>query len=209
MPGMDGIETMQRMRESSAHYAKGGAGKIVVLTANAIMGVRDELLEKGFDEYLSKPIQFAELERVLRKCIAEENFVTEAESKAATVQSRMVVLEDLLPQVNVAAGLVNCKDNEDLYLDILHILHEDADMQLENLQTLLDKKDYSNFIIQIHSMKTQLMNIGYVLLAEDARMLEIAGKENRFGYIEEHLGVFVNSYNDFKNQLETVFAKVG
>ena len=209
MPGMDGIETMQRMRESSAHYAKGGAGKIVVLTANAIMGVRDELLEKGFDEYLSKPVQFAELERVLRKYIAEENFADMQESKAEPVQDGMLMLEDLLPQVNVAAGLVNCKDNEDLYLDILHILHEDADMQLDNLQTLLDKKDYSNFIIQIHSMKTQLMNIGYVLLAEDARMLEIAGKENRFGYIEEHLGVFVNSYNDFRNQLETVFAKVG
>lgn len=209
MPGMDGIETMQRMRESSAHYAIGGAGKIVVLTANAIMGVRDELLEKGFDEYLSKPIQFSELERVLRKCIAEENFVTEAESKAATVQSRMHVLEDLLPQVNVAAGLANCKDNEDLYLDILHIIHEDAAMQLENLQMLLENEDYSNFIIQIHSMKTQLLNIGYVLLAEDARALELSGKESRFEYVESHFGAFVSSYNDFKNQLETVFTKVG
>lgn len=217
MPGMDGLETMQRIRELSDHYAAGGQGKIVVLTANAILGVRDELMEKGFDEYLSKPVRFDELERILKLFIPKDKFAGKSRkepqkesvvSEASAKPDIMVVLEDLLPQVNVAAGVEHCKGDVKLYCDILHILYEDAAGQLNNLQTLWEQKDYSNFVILIHSVKTQLLNIGYVLLAEDARMLELAGKESRFTYIEEHLGNFVNSYREFSNQLETVFSKV-
>ncbi len=217
MPGMDGLETMQRIRELSDHYAAGGQGKIVVLTANAILGVRDELMEKGFDEYLSKPVRFDELERILKLFIPKDKFAGKSRkepqkesvvSETSAKPDIMVVLEDLLPQVNVAAGVEHCKGDVKLYCDILHILYEDAAGQLNNLQTLWEQKDYSNFVILIHSVKTQLLNIGYVLLAEDARMLELAGKESRFTYIEEHLGNFVNSYREFSNQLETVFSKV-
>ena len=67
MPEMDGIEAMKLIRQLSDHYAAGGPGKIIVLTANAIAGVRETLVGEGFDEYLSKPINHRELENVLRK----------------------------------------------------------------------------------------------------------------------------------------------
>lgn len=71
MPKMDGIETMERLRELSDYYAKGGKGKIVALTANAIEGVKQELLLKGFDDYLRKPVEYHELETVFRRFIPE------------------------------------------------------------------------------------------------------------------------------------------
>ena len=71
MPKMDGVETMEQLRELSDHYAKGGKGKIVVLTANAIEGVKQELLAKGFDDYLRKPVEYHELEAVFRRFIPE------------------------------------------------------------------------------------------------------------------------------------------
>ena len=52
---------------SDVYYACGGQGKIVVLTANAINGVREDLLSKGFDEYLEKPMDFNALEAILIK----------------------------------------------------------------------------------------------------------------------------------------------
>ena len=39
---------------------------IIVLTENAVKGQREEYLSKGFDEYLSKPINQKELSRVLK-----------------------------------------------------------------------------------------------------------------------------------------------
>ena len=203
MPYMDGIETMQRIRTLSSHYSTGAPGKIIVLTANAILGVRKELIDKGFDEYLSKPIQFEELEQLLRKFIPKNKFVSRNIEQATRPA---LSLEDQLPQVNVAAGLVYCNNNAQFYLEILRIFYEDADEQLATLKTLWEQKDYPNYIIQIHGMKTQLLNIGYTLLAEDARALELAGKENRFDYIAKNLDAFISSYRDFQKQLEAIWA---
>ena len=64
MPGMDGIEAMKKIREISPRYAKNGECSIIALTANAISGVREELISEGFDDYLSKPIDFNKMEEM-------------------------------------------------------------------------------------------------------------------------------------------------
>ncbi|MCQ2520247.1 MAG: ATP-binding protein [Lachnospiraceae bacterium] len=64
MPGMDGVEAMNHIRELGGYYASGKC-LIVALTANAITGVKEQLIGEGFDGYLSKPINFVELEELL------------------------------------------------------------------------------------------------------------------------------------------------
>lgn len=66
MPDMDGVETLHAIRKM------GGIFKdipVVLLTANAVSGVKDEMLGEGFDDFLSKPIEIEELQRVLIKYI--------------------------------------------------------------------------------------------------------------------------------------------
>lgn len=65
MPVMDGTEAMREIRELSPYYAAGGQGKIVALTANAVNGVREELMAKGFDDYLKKPFEYDKLKELL------------------------------------------------------------------------------------------------------------------------------------------------
>ena len=65
MPEMDGVEAMKRIRGIDDYYAAGGEGKIIVLTANAISGIREQMLEYGFDEYLSKPVDYKMFEELL------------------------------------------------------------------------------------------------------------------------------------------------
>lgn len=198
MPVMDGIETMQRIREH------GVSAKIIALTANAILGVRDELLEKGFDEYLSKPIQFHELDKILRRFVPAEKIQTQKEGDCAQAEAELS-LEELFPQMDVALGLEHCMGDRDLYMEVVKILYEQANEQLADLQKMWQKKDYKNYIVQIHSLKTQLLNIGYSSLAEDARELEMAGKEERYEDIEKRQDDFIEAYNDLKKQLEVVF----
>lgn len=63
MPEMDGIETLQQIRNS----AEINRDKIVfiALTANAISGIRDIYIDAGFDDYLSKPINPEEMEELI------------------------------------------------------------------------------------------------------------------------------------------------
>ena len=63
MPEMDGIETLHRLRELEQNESKDAV--VVALTANAINGVREEYIRAGFTEYLSKPIDYTKLERIL------------------------------------------------------------------------------------------------------------------------------------------------
>ena len=217
MPHMDGIEAMQTIRTLSPHYAIGGVCKIVALTANAILGVRDELLNLGFDEYLSKPVQFENLESLLIKLIPENKFenngitlnmpkpipnVTAPDLRPSEIN--LQTLKDMFPQLNITIALSYCNDNQGLFRDILHIFYEDSPEQLDKLRQLWDEKNYKKFIIQIHTLKNQLLNIGYTKLAEDAKALELAAKENYSNFIEEHLDSFVNTYTKFLQQLERV-----
>lgn len=218
MPHMNGIQAMHKIRALSSHYAAGSPCKIIVLTANAILGVRDELIAEGFDEYLSKPIQFRELEKIMRLFISSEKYIPNKKHSSITdtgviIESSQIPnavtnqsLEDLLPQIDIASGLAYCNDNLAFYVEILRLLYDEASEQLNTLQLLWSQQDYPNYIVHIHSLKTQLLNIGYVLLAEKAKALEFAGKEKRYEYIEENQNAFIREYEALTKQLENVFA---
>jgi signal transduction histidine kinase/HPt (histidine-containing phosphotransfer) domain-containing protein/ActR/RegA family two-component response regulator len=66
MPGMDGVETLRRLREPA-----GGQRGVpaVAFTANAVEGTREGLLAKGFDDFISKPVDGEELARLLGKWV--------------------------------------------------------------------------------------------------------------------------------------------
>ena len=65
MPEMDGIQVLEELKRMPDNRSKNAV--IIVLTANAIQGAREEYLEKGFDDYLSKPIEMEQVEKVLKK----------------------------------------------------------------------------------------------------------------------------------------------
>lgn len=70
MPEMDGIEVFERLKEMDNNLSKDAP--IVALTANAIVGAREQYLSLGFDDYISKPIDSKQLEDVLRRLLPEE-----------------------------------------------------------------------------------------------------------------------------------------
>lgn len=62
MPKMNGKETLKELKKN-----KDFKTPVVVLTANAISGMKEKYLELGFDDYLAKPIEKEELIRILNK----------------------------------------------------------------------------------------------------------------------------------------------
>ncbi len=62
MPKMSGTETLNKIKKEYKDFK----AKVVVLTANAISGMKEKYLGDGFDDYLAKPIDKLELRRVLK-----------------------------------------------------------------------------------------------------------------------------------------------
>jgi len=72
MPGMDGVETTERIRalgDSDSYFNK---LPIIALTADAVSGMRDMFMQSGFDDFLSKPIDTVVLNSVLEKWIPKD-----------------------------------------------------------------------------------------------------------------------------------------
>ena len=63
MPEMDGIELMKILRDLQATKEV----KYVMLTANAVAGMKEYCIKEGFDEYISKPINLKELDKIIKK----------------------------------------------------------------------------------------------------------------------------------------------
>ena len=72
MPGMDGIEATAAIRKLNAWNAK---VPIVALTANAIAGMREVFINSQMDDYISKPIEIPELDRVLTRWLPEDKII--------------------------------------------------------------------------------------------------------------------------------------
>ena len=62
MPKMSGVETLKKIKEEYPKFKT----PVVVLTANAISGMKEKYISDGFDDYLAKPIDKLELKRVLK-----------------------------------------------------------------------------------------------------------------------------------------------
>lgn len=70
MPDMDGIETLRAMQQIEEYIQKPSV--VIALTANAIVGAKEEYLKEGFEDYLSKPIDFMKLEEMIRQYLSED-----------------------------------------------------------------------------------------------------------------------------------------
>ncbi|MCR5330106.1 MAG: response regulator [Lachnospiraceae bacterium] len=73
MPGMDGIQTYRTAIKDPENINT--ATPVIMMTANALNGVREEYLDIGFTDYLSKPVDINELKRIVKRHIPPEKAI--------------------------------------------------------------------------------------------------------------------------------------
>ena len=80
MPGMNGVETMQHLKEIAGYSTP-----TIALTANAISGLREKYISQGFNDYLSKPIDKVLLEGILIKFLGNNTNMINNNEKESNV----------------------------------------------------------------------------------------------------------------------------
>ena len=87
MPQLTGRDTLKKLKENQTFNTP-----VIALTANAITGMKEEYLSSGFNDYLSKPIEKKELERIIKKFIMndhKENINTETSMATTSLLDRV------------------------------------------------------------------------------------------------------------------------
>ncbi len=99
-------------------------------------------------------------------------------------------------ELNVEQGILYC-NGEDGYLEILRVYCEEWESNKAHINDLFEKKDWKDYTVAVHGLKSSLFSIGVDKIAELAKLLELAGKENRIGYIEANHAGLMKAYEEF------------
>ncbi len=202
MPELDGVETLQRIRQKpGTYYAK---VPIVALTANAVAGAREELLRAGFSDFLEKPIERSVLERVLRRNLPPNKIISKQEEGVTSpevsqrreyVQNEPEQNETLeIEGLDCNQGMRYC-NGEEFYIEVLGDYCQSTDETGMLARKSYELKDWKNYTIAVHGIKSAMFSIGANEIAEMAKKLELAGKESRIDYIESHHGGLMEKYD--------------
>jgi signal transduction histidine kinase/DNA-binding response OmpR family regulator len=205
MPGMDGIEATEAIRAIPGDYF--ARVPVIALTANAISGMREMFLGKGFSDYLSKPIRIQKLGEIMEMWIPREkragvkpggqagadSDVQAGESPGADPGAREAAAGERrfeIEGVDVARGIRTMGGSEQSYRALLAIFREDVLERLDVLREAPEEEDMRAFVTQVHALKSAAGNIGALALSADAARLEEAGRRGDAGTIRSELNSF-------------------
>ena len=232
MPEMDGVEAMQRIRNlvDDNNYRS----VILAVTANAIAGVKEMLIEEGFDDYLSKPIDITLLEDMLLKYLPKNLIIpneTGMSPELASMQEEIareqckrflnneptisVDTEKVsdsdngLKLIDMEQGIACCGMDREAYMEVLNIYYESVDSRIDDFRRFLEAKDYKNYIIAVHGLKSSSASIGAKEFSELAKAHEFAGKEGRYDFIHEGIDKLIADYRVVKEEVHNILAKEG
>jgi len=206
MPGMDGIEAMQRIREIGTDYAK--SIPIIVLTANAIVGNEQMFLEKGFQAFISKPIEIAYLDAVIRDWVRDkekENMMLEIEKETAanyqmpqdpgnSDDKDVQMFSRGISGLNVDKGLTRFGGDKEAYLFVLNSYVKNTPALLDNaIETGNDKTRLDEYETIVHGIKGSSSALFANEVADMAASLENAAKNGDHEYVSAKNPAFVES----------------
>ena len=195
MPEMDGIETVKIIREWEKE--QGNEFKqipVIALTANALVGNMEMLLSRGFNGFISKPIDIVQFDNELNKWIRDKQTpetlrqTEKREKVTASKEQETPVIT--IPGVDVKHGITMTGGREALYFKVLAILCRDAENRLPMLRTVPDSETLPAFTTQVHAFKSASATIGAAEVSSLAEELETAGRAGNLALIGEKLPVF-------------------
>ena len=190
MPGMDGEEALHAIR--ALPDADKANMPVIAVTANAIRGMRDEYISKGFTDYLSKPVETPKIELILKEHLPKNLIVTIEEDEPAGQDE----LDIEIKGIDIDAGLSKCDRIAKDYLEILDIFAEYGPDKATEIESFAAAGDYDNYVIAVHALKSVAANIGAHQLFTMAKVHEFAGKSGNTGFIDSNCDKLVTLYRD-------------
>ena len=217
MSGMDGVEAMKRIRTDVSGL--NGSIPVIALTANAMSSAKQMFLKEGFDGFVSKPIEIDELERVLKQVLPKSalSYVDEdgqveelpdetpEENKTEQKNEKDFITELRKCGIDTEAGLKYCVGDKDFYKSLLIQYATESAEKIGSMKKYYQVRDWHNYEILVHALKSTSKMIGITDLSEKAKALEKAAKTNEENYILANHEAMIRDYGsiagEIKNQL--------
>ncbi len=192
MPETDGVEATRQIRAKSGEYYK--KVPIVALTANVVNGAKEMFLESGFNDFIAKPIVVRDLDRILEKWLRDDKKVQTRIGHAKASTKENLIIENGIVLIDINLGIGFTGSTKSFYHEILQLYVDKSDEKYNRLVNLYQLKDWKNYIIEIHGLKSTSISIGAKYLSELAKELELAGRGEKYEIIIEKHDNFISMY---------------
>lgn len=203
MPVMDGIEAAKAIRAlPEDKYQK---LPIIALTANAMVDARKEFLNAGMNGFVAKPIDFARICNQLKLWLPKDlvRDVPKEEAKkllADDLSDREIQPEDPQMGFSFEEGVKHCGSKAAL-MKTIRIFYRTIDSKADKIEQCLKEGLISDYVVEVHALKSSVLLIGAVPLSEAAKELEDYGKQGKTEVLEEKTPDVLTLYRDLKNIL--------
>ena len=163
---------------------------------------------------MGKPLDVKKLEDILLKYIPSDHIIVDDSSENAETSDDsddewLDELAEKLPELDVHMGASHCGNDVKEYLQILKIAYDYAEKRIEELRTYRKQKDYRNYTIQVHSLKSTAKNIGADEISRMAQEQENAGNNGDYAYIDEHSEKLLEDYAKLIQSIYSVLKEYG
>lgn len=180
----------------------------------SILEDEEEEIGESIDEELEEKLEAVAKERV--EANVEESVEKEEPLAKAPVQEPVheQVKEPLKESKNTVSSAIKGIDMEvalknsgskDAFLTVLKIFYDTMDKKAGDIRGYYEAKDWKNFTILVHGLKSAARLIGAVDLGNDAEKMEAAGKASDLDYINEHYDSLMRDYEAYKDYLRAEF----
>ena len=198
MPGMDGIETLQKIREKHPDLP------VYALTANATAGGEQFYKSKGFQGYLTKPIDTVAVEHAIMRHLPEEIMKKPSQEDAVKQDTQLQAELSWLNEVegiSVTDGIKN-SGGVSPYVFSLNLFLDTIEDNAGVLENALKDGDLKLFTIKVHALKSSARIIGALGLSAFCQKLENAGNAGDEKYIQDHSAKLFADYREYKEKLK-------
>jgi CheY-like chemotaxis protein/HPt (histidine-containing phosphotransfer) domain-containing protein len=209
MPIMDGYAATRAMRKLQTD---GQLGKlpIIAMTANAMVGDREKCLSCGMDDYMSKPLNRAMIEQMLRKWLppGATSRAPATPPPAATAPAPRP-LQPIAPSARSEGAAIDMNVVRDLmdlmgsdFHDLIRVYLEDTPKNLSALERAARTNDIDALVAPAHSLKSTSANLGALLLADMAKRIEQGARSGDLGEPVLMVAQLQNEYQRASTQLK-------
>ncbi len=199
MPGMDGVETVERIRKTHPDLP------VYALTANSTAG-EEFYISKGFNGYLAKPIDSFLLEKTILKHLPPEMVMETAEEQRANEPESLPEEMNWIRNVegiSVPDGIKN-SGGVNQYIFALGLFRDTLDENAEVIEKSYAEGDLRLYTVKVHSLKTSARIIGASELSALAAKLEEAGNKGNKEFIDANTAKFLEDYRSYKDKLARI-----
>jgi PAS domain S-box-containing protein len=186
MPIMDGYKATKLIREQEKYSAL----PIIAMTANAMAGDREKVIDAGMNDHIAKPINVNNMFQTMARWITPENPLAVNTSNNSEAVEEIVVPNFRF--IDTEAGLLTTQNNKKLYMKLLNRFAASYQHFEEDFESSKHSEDKEALTRWAHTLKGTAGNIGAVHVQNAAAELEICSMEARdtsgsFLVVKRHL----------------------